>query len=584
MNGKAIEQLINSCRNDLIEGSKLKDEMGYSDIIPKNPSIVVNYNLENKVYDFYQKHMEQSWPKAHMNLQYAKQGDNFYEVEKKLRSNELFDNFHAIYVHVFYNENKATPEQLLEFITQNFSETYYKVVVHVFFDYEDDVQAADNEAHLKDLNTAKEQKVFQYLFVYSNRLNNGRNWIGEDSSKIWRLMANVTAIMMSDTTYFKYGTNYTFSYNILAKPTKKIIQFCICRMLKNIINYEYDEKIPKRIEQMFSNKIRNLAKEKEGIVRFSEEDFYYLPSNRELQKENKDVQKSIGYFNQTYTVAASCYKAMLDSKIKKAKDINLQYVDFKKEIDDILSFFYLNGFIQNSHNEEEMYKNLEGILLCEAEVNSKGTYFKFICDYANEKISKVIIKNIFDIFKKQLAEKISNAKRIDKEIREICNANQLLINGLDKEINLEKYYKKVVDDYFVKNKEQIVKSIDQNFSFESLLHQLETVMLELFKSETVFYMSFEDEIAVRVQHDTAKKMFEEISQEKNIFNNICFNTANVQLEVDVIKSNDVILLLPPNSKLSEHKIATNYQKLYLSRQDFIERIDFYVLKYKEKAK
>lgn len=574
-----MEKFLYNCIQRITEKSKIKGVEGHYDIAPRNPSIVVNYNLDNKQFESYLKHMEQLWPKVYWNLRYAEHDMNMQEIENDVRTNQMFDNFNEIHIHILYNATQTEPAKLFEYIRKNFNSAEFKVIIHAWLDYSLKKEVLENETRVLQLMKEKDINS-KYLFVYSNRLNNGGLWIREDAVKLMRLMANITSIMMSDGSYFTNGCCYTFSYNILEKPTKKIVQFSTCRLLRKLTEYKYIGDLPKKVEKKFYPILRKTAENKLHKYRFDEEKFYYLPSNKDMAKENKSTIKSIRAFRAHYPTAAECFEAILSEIIDEVNNIDLTDIDFTEEINEILPYYYIKGYLDHAHKAEELYAGLEGVFLHKAEVTTADNYYKFLNDYANQKLLNVINSRIFAVFRNQITKKIENTEVLSENLEKIQGASQLLINALDKEINLESYYSKIADDYFSLNHERIIFEIDKSLDCEDLIDRLEKVMMELYTSKDVFYMSFEDEIDERVGKNTAKSMFEAINQEDNVKNNICFNAKDLQYIVEIIKTNDVILLLNPQSNLINHKITENYHKMELSRQDCVERIDFHTLIYK----
>lgn len=573
-----MENLLGNCIKKITEESKIRGKEAFKDLAPVNPSMVINYNLDNETFTEYKKHLAELWPKIDMNLQYTDCEGDLEGAENKVRTNHMFEHFHEIHIHILFDVLKTDVELLFDYIKEKFSEVDYKVIIHAFLDYSLKVNAEKNEMKLIQLMKERNNR-FQYLFVYSNKLNNGALWIEDESTKITRLMADITAIMMIDHNYFSDGNNYTFSYNILEKPTKKIVQFSLCCIIKNLMMYEYDEKLDKNIEKKFQNKIRMLANQKISKFSFKEEDFNYLPSNKALSKESNTINKSIDSFRMHYEIAAECFEAMLHERTNAMEKTELKEIDFEVDLEEILSFSNILGYLKESNKAEDLYSGLEGILLHKKQLVEAEGYNKFLADYANMELTQTAMKKVFDIFKVQFEKKKEQAEWLEKGLQAIIESNELIINALDKETNLEMFYSKIVDDYFASNRKAIIAKIDRSKNLNELIENLEYIILELYDSKEVFYMPFEEEIDERVGKNTAKSMFEAIDLAENVENNICFRKGKLQTEISTNKTADVVLLLNPYSNLKNHKITDAYHKMELSRQDCVERIDFHTLSY-----
>lgn len=569
-----MEKVLNYCIKRVIEKSTIKEIGNNHDKSPQYPTLVINYNLDNNSFQSYSNFMRQLWPKVHLNLEYMNKDEEERKFENKIRQNETFDNFNTIHIHILYDVTRCETADIQNYIKDTFDELTHKIKLHAFFDYSSDINTKENDKKLIELMNCGD---FQYLFIYSNCLKNGALWIGDNAMKLMRLSANITAIMAIDSHFFQYGNCYTFSYNILEKPTKKIIQHSIKRLLINLSDYECPENLEKNIEKEFSTKIRKTVDAKIRDLRFREDDFEYLPSNKEMLEENKSIVKNMEIFKKNHSIALACYNAMLTAKLDILKKINLEDIDYTKELDTILNFYFINGYL-SMHKQEDLYDSLQGILLHENEVSVTGSYLKFLADYANQKLLTSITEKIFSIFRNQLIEKISISKSIDSCIKEALNSDALIINAVDREKNLEEHYDGIIDHFFSAHRADIFADIDQGVDFDSFLERLEIVMMKVFDSNKVFYKSFEDEIDERVGKNTAKTMFEAIDSQTKINNNICFNNSNLQL--DITKTRDVVLLLNPESNLKRHNITNNYHLFELTKQDCVERIDFHILEYR----
>lgn len=586
-----MNKLVDRCMAEIRHKSEKKGVKGYDapadTQAPKYPAIIVNYNLDNNVLKSYYDFLEQLWPSVYSNIPRSDKESNFEVIENQLRSNLLYLSFSEIQIHVLVNMTECSLQELSNFLNKNFNHPLYKIILHEFLDYESQSQIEISENNL--LSSMKNRDKVRYLFIYSNRLYSGAMWLGESASKIIRLAANITAIMCIDSHYFSSNNVYTFSYNLLEKPTRKIVQFTIRRLLENVCycpeNAKLDQDISNRCKESFK---REAAYKTESLF-FKENDFRYLPDNKKLQKEKVNIKKGMFSLERNYPITAMCFRAMIHQKINEIDNSPAKSVDFGAELSGpLLTFYTVEGFLKANHQKKELLENLEKILCHVKQISDEGTYVKVLTEHANQAIEKEIIKRIFSDFSKQLMDKVDHACAVYKWLFECLNSSELQMNAIENEENLIGYYGKQIDDYFTSHKEEMIAKLNSASNKEELLKdKLYSILKKMFAGIPIYYKSFEDEIDERVGNNTAKNMFKKISEEDSVNRNICIGWTNLQFSLRKAKTSDVLLLINPESKLLNLEIAGNYDSLKLlklSRQDCVERIDFHTLSLKEEAK
>ena len=575
-----MKKLIERCITEIRNKSEKSGVEGYNAYAPQNPAIIVNYNLDDKKLDSYYAFLEQLWPSVYSNIPRADKGSDLDKIENEVRSNQLFFIYSEIQIHVLVNMTECDLQNLRDFLSEKFNSPQYKVILHEFLDYENKAEIETSEDNL--LRSIKDPDIVRYQFVYSNRLYNGAMWLGENALKVIRLAANITAIMSIDSQYFNDNNIYTFSYNLLEKPTRKIVQFTIRRLLENVCNCPEYAKLDQDISKKYRGSIQREASYKIAPLLFKESDFKYLPDNNKLQKEKAKTKKSIVSFEHNYPIAAMCFKAMINQKVSGIDDSTAKSLNFATELSDpLLTFYTIEGFLKGNRQKKDLLDSLERALLHDKQLSDEGAYSKILTEYANQAIKDEIIKRVFTVFEKQFMEKVEYACDVYKWLRECLASSELQINAVENEENLIKYYGKQVDDYFASHTESIITELNACSDKEALLEdRLQSIVLQIFDSIPIYYKSFEDEIDERVGSDTAKNMFEKINEEDSVRRNICIAWTNLQFAIDMVKTSDVLLLINPKSKLLKLKIADNYESLKLSRQDCVERIDFHTLSLK----
>ena len=453
----------------------------------------------------------------------------------------------------------------------------YKIILHEFLDYERKNQIAVSEDNL--LRAMKNRDKIRYQFVYSNRLFNGAMWLGENALKIVRLAANITAIMSIDSHYFNDNNAYTFSYNLLEKPTKKIVQFTIRRLLENACNCPENEKLDQEISKKYCGSVQKESSYRMGPLLVKESDFKYLPDNKKLQNEKANIKKNVVSLERNYPIAAMCFAAMIRQKVD---NIQMKKVDFSGELSGpLLTYYAVEGFLKGNRQKKDLLESLERALLHDRQISDEGAYSKVLTEYANQAVEAEITERLFAIFSLQFMEKINHACDVYDWLRESLVSPELQINAIENEENLIGYYGKQVDDYFASHRDAIVDELNSCTDKEDLIeNRLYSILLQMFDSIPIYYKSFEDEIDERVGNDTAKNMFGKLSEEDSVIRNICIDWTNLQFALNRVKTSDVLLLINPKSKLLKLKIADNYESLKLSRQDCVERIDFHTLSLK----
>lgn len=573
-----MQEMINRCIAKVKEESEINERGGYDVQAPENPSIIVNYNLDNKMAERYFDYLEQLWPSVCQNVPQAKAEDDFEEIENDVRGNQIFKNFSEIDIHILVNLTACEIQELNNFLKHNFSRPVYKVILHEFLDYECGEKIPATEKKLLEILGHHER--IRYQFLYSNRLSNGGMWRAENASRLLRLAANITAIMSIDSHYFNSGTIYTFAYNLLEKPTKKIVQFTIHRMLERMLSYSDEQNLDQDLIKIFQDNIKRVVGYKAAGYLFTESDFKYLPSNKNLHKEKANVSKSIFTLERNYPIAASCYHAMTKVRTDEIREIQLNGLDFTKEIDQKLSYYKINGFLSNNRQKEDLPKRLEDSLLhqkTEQDNGAFGTYGKVLAAYGNQMVEQAVTKRVFEQFEKQLLDKIDSAININEWLSDFEKSGELQINAVENETNLINYYGKIIDDFWNSNRNVIIARLDQCCTREELLWKgVFPTVLDLFKRTPIYYKSFEDEIDERVGNETARTMFQRISQDDEI-NTVCLDLTNLQSSIKTLRTNVVVLLINPKSKLMRVNMNDNYEILKLNKQDCIERIDFHIV-------
>lgn len=578
-----MKALIERCIEDIKRNSERNGVEGYEVQTPKNPAIIVNYNLDKKVADSYYNFLKQLWPSVYSNIPKADKDSDFETIENhKVRGNQLYVIISTIQIHVLISMKDCNVQELDDFLDQHFHGPEYKIVLHEFLDYESKAKGEKSEANL--LECMKSRNKVQYQFIYSNKLLGGAMWLGENELKIIRLAANITAIMTIDTHYFNDNHTYTFSYRLLEKPTRKIVQFTIRRLLDNLCNCPENKELDKNISKQCKLSIQQEVFHKMGSLLFKEEDFKYLPDNDKLQKEKKDVKKGIVTLERNYPVTAMCYKAMITQKANRADSSQIKNIDYSSVLSsELISFYDIVGFLKENRQKNELLKNLENVLIHDRTVRNEGTYSEVLLEYGNQAIQDKITRKIFNNFSIQFMEKVDHACDVYQWLCEYRDSLDLQINAVEKEENLVGYYGRLVDDYFIQHKDWIIEQLTSCSNKEELLEGesgLGIILFELFEKIAVYYKSFEDEIDERVGNDTAKNMFQQISEDEVIELNTCIDWNKLQFKLNRTKTSDVLLLISPDSKLLGLDIADNYEALKLGRQECVERIDFHVLSLK----
>lgn len=572
-----MKELIERCITEIRNKSEKNGVEGYDAQAPKNPSIIVNYNLDNKALECYSEYLEQLWPSVYSNIPKADRESDFETIENQVRSNQLYLFFNEIQIHVLVDMTRCALEEMADFIDKRFNSPLYKIILHEFLDYESKSHIKVSEDNLLD--SMKNRNKVRYQFVYSNRLFNGAMWIGENSSKVIRLAANVTAIMSIDSHYFNDNNTYTFSYNLLEKPTRKIVQFTIRRLIENACSCPEYAKLDQDISKRYRGCVQREADYRTGVLLFKESDFKYLPDNKKLQKEKTNIKKNIVSLERSYPMAAMCFEAMINQKVSGLDDSQIKKIDFSNELSDpLITFYAVEGFLKGNHQKKDLLESLERALLHDKKTAEEGTYGKVLTEYANQAIENEIVENLFTVFSEQFMERIDHACDVYKWLRECLISPELQINAIENEENLIGYYGKLVDDYFSSHREAVIGALNSCPDKNDLLkYRLYSILMQMFDGIPIYYKSFEDEIDERVGNDTAKNMFEKISEEDSVTRNICIDWTNLQFVLNRVKTNDVLLLINPKSKLLKLDIASNYESLKLCRQDCVERIDFHAL-------
>lgn len=578
-----MNKLIERCITEIRNKSEKNGIEGYDAQAPKNPSIIVNFNLDEKTLNNYYGFLEQIWPSVYLNIPRTNIESDFETIENNVRSNQLYQIFNEIHIHVLVNITECNLQELSDFLNKQFNSPAYKIILHEFLDYERKSQIEDSENKL--LSMMENRGRVRYQFIYSNRLYNGAMWLGENAVKIARLAANITAIMSIDSHYFTDSKAYTFSYNLLEKPTKKIVQFTIRRLLEKVCNCPEYPNLDEDIMKNYKTTIQREASYKTGAYYFEEDDFKYLPNNKNLQKEKPDIKKGINTLERNYPVTAMCFKAMIAQKVNRLSESKTKETDFSNELSGPLTSFYsIEGFLKSNHQKEELLNSLESALLHKKQTVDEGTYSFVLKEYANQAINHEITSKIYDVFSNQFMKKVDHACDVYEWLQDALASPDLQINAIQNEKNLTGYYGKQVDDYFTSHLKEIIDELNSCSSKKELLNTgLYSIIKKMFENIPIYYKSFEDEIDERVGVDTAKNMFEKINEEDSVNINICIDWTNLQFKLNISKTGSVLLLINPKSKLLKLDIAENFKSLKLSRQDCVERIDFHTLSLKKEG-
>lgn len=578
-----MNKLIERCITEIRNKSEKNGIEGYDAQAPKNPSIIVNFNLDEKTLNNYYGFLEQIWPSVYLNIPRTNIESDFETIENNVRSNQLYQIFNEIHIHVLVNITDCNLQELNEFLDKQFNSPTYKIILHEFLDYERKSQIEDSENKL--LSMMENHGRVQCQFIYSNRLYNGAMWIGENALKIARLAANITAIMSIDSYYFMDSNAYTFSYNLLEKPTKKIVQFTIRRLLEKVCNSPEYPHLDEDIIKNYKTIIQREASYKTGAYYFKEDDFKYLPDNKNLQKEKPDIKKGINTLERNYPVTAMCFKAMIAQKVNSLSESKTKETDFSNELSGpLITFYSIEGFLKSNHQKEELLDSLESALLHKKQTVDEGTYSFVLKEYANQAINHDITSKIYDVFSNQFMKKVDHACDVYEWLQDALVSPDLQINAIQNEQNLIGYYGKQVDDYFASHLNEIIDELNSCSSKKELLNSgLYSIIKKMFENIPIYYKSFEDEIDERVGADTAKNMFEKINEEDSVNRNICIDWTNLQFKLKISKTGSVLLLINPKSKLLKLDIAENFKSLKLSRQDCVERIDFHTLSLKKEG-
>ena len=572
-----MNELIERCIAEIREKSENNNAERCGAQAPENPSIIVNYNLDHKTLENYCKFLERLWPNVYTNVPQTDTDSDFAAIENQVRSNQLYYTLNQIQIHILVNITKCSFQELNNFLDEKFNGPTYAIILHEFLDCETEDKIKESKNNL--LTLMKNSEKINYQFIYSNRLSNGAMWLDENASKLIRLAANITAIMSIDSRYFNDSDVYTFSYNLLEKPTRKIVQFTIRRLLEDVCKCSDDSKLDQDILRRYKGIIQHEAAYKMSRLEFKENDFKYLPDNKMLQKEKANVKKGIFSLERNFPVAAMCFKAMIRRKISENSSVIMQSVDFSEELSDpLITFYTIEGFLKRNPQKEALLESMKRALFHDKQISDEGSYSKVLTEYANKEIEQEIIETVFEDFSKQFMERVEHSCNVYEWLLEYLHSAELQISALESEENLIDYYSGQVDDYFARHRDNIIAELNScTDKEESLKGKLYSILLQIFNNIPVYYKSFEDEIDERVGKNTAKSIFERISNEDNIERNICIDWSDLQFYLNKVKTSNVLLLINPNSKLLNLNITGNYESLKLGRQDCVERIDFHAL-------
>ncbi len=577
-----MNRLIQDCIARIRDKSENRGADGYDVQAPGNPSMIVNYNLDSERLTSYYAYLKQLWPGVYSNIPRADRESDFETLENQVRSNSLYVNFNEIHIHVLVDLTGADLGELRDFLQAEFDLPSYKLILHEFLDYEHRDQIEDSEEKL--LSLMRGRGGIRYQFIYSNRLYNGAMWLGESAAKIIRLAANITAIMSIDSHYFNDDKAYTFSYNLLEKPTRRIVQFTLRRFLENACSCPERAELNQEISKKYRACIQREAAHSIGSFLFRPDDFQYLPDNEKLQREKANIKKSMESLERAYPTAALCFQAMIGQKIAALDGSRGRKADFSEALSDpLLMFDAIEGFLKTKNpkgenrGRKELLESLEGVLLSQRTAD-EGSYSQFLTEYGNQALEREAIKRIYKDFSVQFMIRAEHATAVYRWLRESLDSPELQLQVGENEENLAGYYGRLVDTYFASHREDIIGVLNSCSDKEELRRKgLYSQLVQMFDSIPIYYKSFEDEIDERVGNDTARKMFERISEEDSVARNICIDWTNLGFHLNRVRTGEVLLLIHPESKLLTVEIADNYEVLSLNRQDCVERIDFHTL-------
>ena len=277
-----------------------------------------------------------------------------------------------------------------------------------------------------------------------------------------------------------------------------------------------------------------------------------MPDNKKLQKERANIKKNIVSLERNYPIAAMCYDAMIRQKVSGIDNAQTKKVDFSGELTGpLLTYYAVEGFLKGNRQKKDLLESLERALLHDRQTSDEGPYSKVLTEYANQAVEAKITERLFAIFTSQFMEKINHACDVYSWLRECLASPELQINAIENEENLVGYYGKQVDDYFSSHRDAIVDELNSCTDKGDLLeNRLHSILLQMFESIPIYYKSFEDEIDERVGNDTAKNMFEKISEEDSVTRNICIDWTNLQFTLNRVKTKRRIVTYQSKVKTS----------------------------------
>lgn len=313
---KVIDNNIELINRKTLE--KLNNGNMSNNINPKYPSVIINYNLRNDDMDFIKKYMNQLWKRTYNSIEIVemssiKKSDDLTAIINKLRGNNKFESYVTIYIHLLYNATTASVEELMEKINSLFyDKTTYTVIAHAFFD----MALYNNKHYVNKLDLLLQQEKIEYTLIYQNKLQNGALWNNKNEYKIFRLMSNVIALMINADKLDLFAENngvHTFSYTLLEKPVKKIVQIVLRELLADeCLNnkYELEDKFERNVENLILKSVKDETNKLAEHYYFEKNDFQYLPNNKEL------TMKVANFDSANYQLLYSCYEEMIEERKK----------------------------------------------------------------------------------------------------------------------------------------------------------------------------------------------------------------------------------------------------------------------------
>ena len=568
-----IERINNTTLKKMMELNKNADI-----VIPNNPCLIINYNLKDDDEKYIRKMLSQLWPQIAINIEFCNVGsiDNLDEITNHInviRSNTNFVDFHPIYVCILFDATNGCLDNLIRKLKNVFIDKYvYNFIVFSFFD----MKELSNDHNNTMLECILKDEYFKYKFVFQNKFKNGSLWIGDDYKKILRLAANVIALFTNKIQLFSTNNGiHTFSYGILNKPVRKIVQISIKQLITNLSIYENNNNFIEKNDKLVRASIKKLCENMVHKFNFKASDFLYLPNNEELNNIQSNI--TISDFKRNYELAFYCYQQMIEDRINEMENDEILKVGVSRlKFEEILKHLNYNNLMAYLKKENE----IEELILASREtlvtkkIGNESNFYNVLTCHANNQIEIQITKILFNQLLKLLKEKESQVKKIDEIINGIQNDSSLIVSYPidDLNDNLISYYENLVNVYYDSNKSYIIKEIDKSADETTFYENLDTVLTKLFNDNDIYSYTFENEINKRKAGNAAIDLYEQISNQQSIENNICLYLDSSQLEYRISegRGSTILLLRPDTSWIPNTEGIIEY---HLNNQDCIERIE-----------